>query len=88
MAAQIYRLAQLEVALQILRPEARFTLRQIPQANGIEIGDIEFLEWDDPRPQPERDEILDCIQKIMILEDSVTTIYTEDQKRKFGISDE
>jgi hypothetical protein len=24
----------------------------------------------------------------MILEDSVTTIYTEDQKRKFGISDE
>lgn len=67
MTEKVYRMAGIDIAIQLLRPGARF-----------QISNTEFTEWHDPRPVPEWQEILDTVEKIRAFEDSINTIYLED----------
>lgn len=66
----IYRrnsLAAIDVAITLLRPGAKFQL-----------GNNKFTIWDDPRPEPSWEEVLETIEKIRAFESSINTIYLED----------
>lgn len=58
----------LEAAMQILRPGAKW-----------EICNNEFTKWDDPRPCPSWDEIVDTMEKIKQFEDSINTVWLPEQ---------
>jgi hypothetical protein len=73
-----YRWARLDFVIQLLRPGAKFSASQTVREDGS--SDWSFSEWEDARPVPSREEILDAIGKVRALEDSVKTIYTDEQK--------
>jgi hypothetical protein len=62
-----YRFAAIDVAMQILRPNATFEL----------YGD-KIAKWDDPRPQPTSEEILGMIEAIKKFEDQKIMYFTKD----------
>ena len=67
METKQYKWVAIDIAIQLLRPGAKYTLTNTT-----------FTEWDDPRPCPTWTEIEDTLQKIRDFEDSIKTLYIED----------
>lgn len=71
MEDKIYRLCGIDSAMHLLRPGARW-----------EITNNKFTIWEDPRPCPTWEEIEETRKKAREFEDSIDTIWTEDQKKE------
>lgn len=67
MKPKIYRLYGIDTAMQLLRPEAKW-----------EISNTTFTRWEDPRPCPTWEEVMDTMEKIKQFEDSIDTIWLTD----------
>ena len=65
---QIYRLYGIDTAMHLLRPGAKW-----------EISNTMFTRWDDPRPCPTWEELMETMEKIKAFEDSITTIWLPEQ---------
>ena len=68
---KIYKLYGIDTAMAMLRPGAKW-----------EISNSHFTRWDDPRPCPTWQEVQDTMEKIKAFEDSINTIYTEEQMKQ------
>jgi hypothetical protein len=63
-----YQLYGIDTAMHLLRPGAKW-----------EISNTMFTRWEDPRPCPSMEEVLDTMEKIKEFEDSINTIWTQEQ---------
>jgi hypothetical protein len=70
---EIYRLYGIDVAMEMLRPGAKY-----------EISNTEFTRWEDPRPCPTWEEVKETMIKLKELEDSIQTIWREDQIKELA----
>jgi hypothetical protein len=68
MDTKIYRFFGIDVAMQMLRPGAKWEI-----SNGV------FTRWEDPRPCPSIEEVYWVMDKIKEFEDSIPTIYLPEQ---------
>jgi len=68
---KIYQLYGIDTAMHLLRPGAKW-----------EISNTTFTRWEDPRPCPTMEEVLETMEKIKAFEDSINTIWTEEQKEQ------
>jgi len=68
-----YQLLGIDTAIHLLRPGAKWEWT----------GGLGFTRWDDPRPQPTVEEVMDTIEKIKAFEDSINTILLPEQKQAF-----
>jgi hypothetical protein len=78
MKEKIYQLYGINTAMHMLRPGARW-----------EINNNKFSVWEDPRPCPTIKEVYETMEKIKAFEDSINTIWREDQikeLKKAGIN--
>ena len=66
---RIYRFYGIDVAVQMLRPGAKWEWT----------GGVGFTIWDDPRPCPTKEEVEDTMEKIKAFEASINTIYLPEQ---------
>lgn len=66
MKRKTYVLSDVATAISLLRPGAQWRL-----------GNTSFSEWNDPRPAPEWEEILETIKKIQKFEESIECIEPE-----------
>ena len=67
---RIYRFYGIDVAIQMLRPGAKWEYT----------GGAGFTRWEDPRPCPTVEEVFDVIEKIKAFEDSINTILLPEQQ--------
>lgn len=65
---KIYQLYGINTAIKMLRPGAKW------ESNGSKITD-----WCDPRPCPSWEEVVDTMEKIKALEDSINTVWLPQQ---------
>ena len=72
MKLKTYQLVGIDVAMHLLRPGAKW-----------EITNSHFSRWDDPRPCPSWQEVMDTVEKIKAFEDSINTILLPEQEAKF-----
>ncbi len=72
MEHQIFRLYGIEMAVQLLRPGARW-----------EITNGEFTRWDDPRPCPSMEEVYWMMEEIKDFEKRIPTIWLPEQIEAF-----
>lgn len=63
---KIYAITGVNTAISLLRPGAQFCL-----------SNTEFIEWNDPRPAPTWDEIMETVVKIKDFEDTIPSINPE-----------
>jgi hypothetical protein len=68
MTTKQYMMYGIDTAMHLLRPGARW-----------EITNNFFSLWDDPRPCPTMEEVHETMEKIRAFEDSINTIFTEEQ---------
>jgi hypothetical protein len=68
MDTKIRMMYGIDTAMHLLRPGARW-----------EITNNFFSVWDDPRPCPTMEEVHETMEKIRAFEDSINTIFTEEQ---------
>jgi hypothetical protein len=68
MDTKIYRFYGIDVAMQMLRPGAKWEI-----SNGV------FTRWEDPRPCPSIEEVYWVMDRIKEFEDSIPTIYLPEQ---------
>ena len=68
MTTKIYRLYGIDMAMHLLRPGAKW-----------EISNSHFSNWEDPRPCPKWEEVLDTMEKIKAFEDSINTVWLPEQ---------
>ena len=68
METKVRMLYGIDTAMHLLRPGARW-----------EITNNFFSLWDDPRPCPTMEEVHETMEKIKAFEDSINTIWTQDQ---------
>ncbi len=69
MDTKIYQLYGIDTAMHLLRPGAKW-----------EISNTMFTRWDDPeRECPTMEEVLETMEKIKALEDSIKTVWTKEQ---------
>jgi hypothetical protein len=68
MADKIYQMYGINTAMHLLRPNAKW-----------EISGFQFTRWEDPRPCPTIEEVWETMEKIKAFEDSINTIWREDQ---------
>ena len=68
METKHYQLYGIDTAMHLLRPGAKW-----------EISNTMFTRWEDPRPCPTMEEVLDTMEKIKEFEDSINTIWTQEQ---------
>ncbi len=68
MEKKVYMLVGIDTAMHLLRPGARW-----------EITNNFFSLWDDPRPCPTMEEVHETMEKIKAFEDSINTIWTQQQ---------
>lgn len=66
---KIYRMYGINTAIELLRPGAKWEWT----------GGLGFTRWDDSRPQPSKEEVDETMEKIKAFEDSINTVWTEDQ---------
>ena len=71
METKLYRMYGIDVAMSLLRPNAKW-----------EISNTTFTRWDDPRPCPSREEVQWVMDKIREFEDSIPTIWLDDDLKK------
>ena len=69
MDAKIYQLYGIDTAMHLLRPGAKW-----------EISNTMFTRWEDPRPCPTMEEVLETMEKIKAFEESINTIWTQEQR--------
>lgn len=78
METKIYKFYGIDVAMHLLRPNAKW-----------EISNTMFTRWDDPRPCPSWEEVVWVMEKIKEFEDSIPTIWLDEDLEKMKIdSDE
>ena len=65
---KIYQLYGIDTAMHLLRPGAKW-----------EISNTMFTRWEDPRPCPTMEEVKETMEKIKAFEDSINTIWTQEQ---------
>jgi hypothetical protein len=65
---KIYRFYGIDVAMQMLRPGAKW-----------EISNNVFTRWDDSRPCPSMEEVYWVMEKIKEFEESIPTIWLPEQ---------
>jgi hypothetical protein len=70
---KIYQLYGINTAMQLLRPNAKW-----------EISNRNITQWEDPRPCPTWEEIDATMEKIKAFEDSINTIWTDEQIKELG----
>lgn len=68
MDKKTYMLYGIDTAMHLLRPGAKW-----------EISNTMFTRWEDPRPCPTMEEVLETMEKIKAFEDSINTIWTQEQ---------
>ena len=68
-----YQLMGIDTAIHLLRPGAKWEWT----------GGLGFTRWDDPRPAPSVDEVMETIEKIKAFEDSINTILLPEQQKAF-----
>jgi len=61
----------IDVAMSLLRPNAKW-----------EISNTTFTRWDDPRPCPSWEEVQRVMDKIREFEDSIPTIWLDEDLKK------
>ena len=71
MESKIYQMYGIDTAMHLLRPGARW-----------EITNNFFSVWEDPRPCPTMEEVHETMEKIKAFEDSINTVWTQEQKEK------
>jgi hypothetical protein len=69
MSDKIYRMYGINTAVELLRPGAKWEWT----------GGVGFSRWEDPRPVPTKEEVEETMEKIKAFEDSINTIWTEEQ---------
>lgn len=74
MDAKIYRFYGIDVAMDLLRPGAKWEWT----------SGIGFTRWEDERPCPTKEEVEETMEKIKAFEDSVHTIWTEKQLKEIS----
>jgi len=57
--------------MHLLRPGAKW-----------EISNTMFTRWEDPRPCPTMEEVMETMEKIKAFEDSINTIWTQEQREQ------
>lgn len=72
METKLYRLYGIDIAMQLLRPGAKW-----------EISNNMFTRWEDPRPCPSIEEVYWVMEKIREFEDSIPTVWLPEQLSKF-----
>jgi hypothetical protein len=65
---KIYQLYGIDTAMHLLRPGAKW-----------EISNTMFTRWEDPRPCPTMEEVMETMEKIKEFEDSINTVWTQEQ---------
>jgi hypothetical protein len=65
---KIYQLYGIDTAMHLLRPGAKW-----------EISNTMFTRWEDPRPCPTWQEVVDTMEKIKAFEDSINTVWLPEQ---------
>ena len=68
MDTKLYQLYGIDTAMHLLRPGAKW-----------EISNTMFTRWEDPRPCPTMEEVLETMEKIKAFEDSINTVWTQEQ---------
>ena len=68
MEDKIRMLYGIDTAMHLLRPGAKW-----------EISNTTFTSWEDERPCPTMEEVLDTMEKIKVFEDSINTVWTQEQ---------
>ncbi len=68
MSEKIYQLYGIDTAMHLLRPGAKW-----------EISNTMFTRWEDPRPCPTWEEVVDTMEKIKAFEDSINTVWLPEQ---------
>lgn len=68
MDKKTYMLYGIDTAMHLLRPGAKW-----------EISNTMFTRWEDPRPCPTMEEVMETMEKIKAFEDSINTIWTQEQ---------
>lgn len=68
MTTKIYMLYGIDTAMHLLRPGAKW-----------EISNTMITRWEDSRPCPTWEELQDTMEKIKAFEDSINTIFTDEQ---------
>jgi hypothetical protein len=71
METKTYMLYGIDTAMHLLRPGAKW-----------EISNTMFTRWEDPRPCPTMEEVLETMEKIKAFEDSINTIWTQEQREQ------
>jgi hypothetical protein len=71
MKLKTYQLVGIDVAMHLLRPGAKWEI-----TNGY------FSRWDDPRPCPTFQEVMETVEKLQAFEDSINTILLPEQEQK------
>jgi hypothetical protein len=71
MKEKVYMILGLETAMHVLRPGAKW-----------EITNSQITRWDDPRPCPTWEEVMDTMDKIKKFEDSINTIWLPEQTKE------
>ncbi len=61
-----YVLVGVNTAISLLRPGAQYCL-----------SNTQFIEWNDPRPAPSWEEIMDTVKKIKEFEDTIPSMEVE-----------
>lgn len=68
-----YMIVGIDTAIHLLRPGAKWEWT----------GGLGFTRWDDPRPKPSVEEVMETIEKIKAFEDSINTILLPEQRAAF-----
>jgi hypothetical protein len=66
---KIYRFYGIDMAVQLLRPGAKWEWT----------GGLGFTRWEDPRPKPTVQEVKETMEKIKAFEESINTIWLPEQ---------
>jgi hypothetical protein len=69
-----YMIVGIDTAVHLLRPGAKWEWT----------GGIGFTRWEDPRPKPSVEEVMETIEKIKAFEDSINTILLPEQEKAFN----
>ena len=73
MSQKFYQMYGINTAMHLLRPGAKW-----------EISNTQFTRWEDPRPCPTMEEVFETMEKIKAFEDSINTIWTDEQIEKMS----
>jgi len=71
MENKIYQLYGIDTAMHLLRPGAKW-----------EISNTTFTRWEDSRPCPTMEEVMETMEKIKAFEDGINTIWTKEQREQ------